>query len=651
MDKDSLIELAEKHGISSETSPAPAPSSPSSVADKPKPKPKPESKGTENTAATALPPNDFLCPITQHLMEHPVTTVLGNTYEYAAVSKWLKKSSNDPITNEPLRSKNLNKNLVLRSMIQAWIVSNPIDAAPYRYTEAVIPPAHFEDAATGKVDEEDIPSLTNEASLGRVIQYCGACPRKTKAQRIATGEAPPPVHTPSGKVAYEFRCNPVSNANGLEIRALPASVWVPVPIRGATSAFLTPQGLVFFNPKDILETRVVVEGDDDGDGQESCKFKEKCTNTDCKYSHNFPCRFGVGCRDKAKCKLLHPDLSSVVPLGAAYPLNTACKYNAACTAKGCTFAHPIGRMGRIERAQKKIFATHNQDLTPLDSGPVPIEIGMAPPGSTAFCFQGEFVFFFTPYPGAWAKEHYKSVTVHRFDSKKTMTYHKVADYSLEGHYCNSAVGSHGFMVLSWWPFEDEAMRAIWESGRQIASQDKELQAAKKELETVKKASALALTAKDDALARSAQTIRALTAKQQAKDLAFRQRAEQQKAQRAQQINERLARIQRESAWKATRAAQARTRSERFRMRDPIHVYALDSGKNGSSESDWRLVLDYHKGAHALEVFAPSEGSGNQRLLVTENDQVFAFDLLQLTSNDVRNIGKLPIVPGRLCADF
>jgi hypothetical protein len=59
------------------------------------------------------------------------------------------------------------------------------------------------------------------------------------------------------------------------------------------------------------------------------------------------------------------------------------------------------------------------------------------------------------------------------------------------------------MVLSWWPFEEEAIRAIWESGHQLAYQEKELQAAKKEIEAFKKVSALALKAKDDALARSA----------------------------------------------------------------------------------------------------------------------------------------------------
>ncbi len=30
------------------------------------------------------PPGSFLCPITHYLMEHPMATVLGHTYEYAA---------------------------------------------------------------------------------------------------------------------------------------------------------------------------------------------------------------------------------------------------------------------------------------------------------------------------------------------------------------------------------------------------------------------------------------------------------------------------------------------------------------------------------------------------------------------------------------
>lgn len=126
------------------------------------------------------------------------------------------------------------------------------------------------------------------------------------------------------------------------------------------------------------------------------------------------------------------------------------------------------------------------------------------------------------------------------------------------------------------------------------------------------------------------------------------RYEQQKAER----NERL---RRESEWRSQRAAMARSRaadmfSERLRMRDPIHVYALKPGRDGASAASWELILDYHKGAHALDLYAPSQSTPkSQRLLITEDKSVFEFELH--IPADFSQIGKLPLLPGRLCDGF
>lgn len=39
----------------------------------------------------------------------------------------------------------------------------------------------------------------------------------------------------------------------------------------------------------------------------TCKFFPKCTNMNCKYLHPKPCRYGMGCRDKANCTFSHPE--------------------------------------------------------------------------------------------------------------------------------------------------------------------------------------------------------------------------------------------------------------------------------------------------------------------------------------------------------
>jgi hypothetical protein len=44
-------------------------------------------------------PPEFLCPITCEVMKEPIILEDGFTYEYSAISKWLKKSVLSPMTN------------------------------------------------------------------------------------------------------------------------------------------------------------------------------------------------------------------------------------------------------------------------------------------------------------------------------------------------------------------------------------------------------------------------------------------------------------------------------------------------------------------------------------------------------------------------
>lgn len=350
----------------------------------------------------------------------------------------------------------------------------------------------------------------SEPTLGKVITYKSCNVKKTKVERVLARDAPPTVTVTSG-MSYEFRqagsADAVSHTS-LEIRQVVKSCagdWVPVPIPGATSVHCTPLGLIFYNPKELQDTFVVEDDTEETPGmfgtRSPCKFNP-CNKAGCTFSHNIACRFGVGCRDKlGSCNMVHPDPSSVVPIGSAYPLTVACKFGPACSDKRCHFAHPNGRLGRLERTQKPIFATHNHDLMQLEGSPIPIEIGEAPKGANKFTFQGEFIFFYTPFPGPWAREHFKTVTIHRFDAE-TSKYSKLGDYELDGHYCNTAVGVGNFFILSWWPFEDEAMRAIWEAGRQLREQNKALLAKDRALAAAVKDAERANKEKDEALAAS-----------------------------------------------------------------------------------------------------------------------------------------------------
>jgi hypothetical protein len=140
-------------------------------------------------------PTAFKCPITHLLLEHPVITTGGNTYEYSAISAWLADKDTDPLTNERLRSKELVPNLLLRSQVQEWVAENPAAATACRNRDAVpLPPRAAAKAADPKTASQADPSGKAEkgggssgaqCALTDVLQFVGSSPRPNKAQRSA----------------------------------------------------------------------------------------------------------------------------------------------------------------------------------------------------------------------------------------------------------------------------------------------------------------------------------------------------------------------------------------------------------------------------------------------------------------------------------
>ncbi|XP_055822313.1 putative E3 ubiquitin-protein ligase LIN-1 isoform X2 [Solanum dulcamara] len=68
------------------------------------------------------PPKDFVCPITTHVLEDPVTLETGQTYERKAIQEWLERgNATCPITRQKLHSTQLPKtNYVLKRLIASW---------------------------------------------------------------------------------------------------------------------------------------------------------------------------------------------------------------------------------------------------------------------------------------------------------------------------------------------------------------------------------------------------------------------------------------------------------------------------------------------------------------------------------------------------
>ncbi|KAJ0031553.1 hypothetical protein Pint_13215 [Pistacia integerrima] len=72
------------------------------------------------------PPKDFVCPITSHVFDDPVTLETGQTYERKAIQEWIERgNSTCPITRQKLHSTQLPKtNYVLKRLIASWQEDN-----------------------------------------------------------------------------------------------------------------------------------------------------------------------------------------------------------------------------------------------------------------------------------------------------------------------------------------------------------------------------------------------------------------------------------------------------------------------------------------------------------------------------------------------
>jgi len=70
-------------------------------------------------------PPQFRCPISQELMEDPVTTADGHTYERREIFRWLCLHNTSPLTGAPLPNKSLTPAISLRQLIATFRVEHP----------------------------------------------------------------------------------------------------------------------------------------------------------------------------------------------------------------------------------------------------------------------------------------------------------------------------------------------------------------------------------------------------------------------------------------------------------------------------------------------------------------------------------------------
>lgn len=563
-------------------------------------------------------PDFFTCPITLKVMKYPFQTEIGHSYEYSAIAQWLKDHDTDPKTNVKLTTKSITPNHSLRASIDNWLVEHPEVAESLQEVER--PPAEA--------------YQVRDKGLDQIVRYCGTTSNDGSKKKLDI--ALPQSFAAFGHT-YRFTsiaADPPNEGSQKVQISCDDGPFIDMPDR---AVFATQKGLVFYDPTEYRDARVLPGTDTVA----ACKYQTMCTATDCPYAHPFVCWFGVACRKKTKgCKFQHPSPDSVVPVTDK---RIQCKYNTSCSNQTCIFAHSSGRM-TIPRVKARICVSHSLTLEPLPDG---IEVSLDLP-EEAICFQiqGQYVCSFQPYPGTWAKRHFKFVTVHRFDDS-VGGYKTVDSYSLGGHYCNSAAVGGRYIIISFWPFEDEAMRTAWECLRVARTMEKDLKSKTKLCTELK----VQLEERDQTIAELKQGLAA--AKAVANHASAEAAATRQDLQRA---REEASAVRREAAasenrWRQQMAAYEYERAERLRQRDPIHIYALADGATGARAEEWCQVLDYHKGAHGLELGAPAL-NGIQTLDVTLHKKVHRFELV--VPRDVASFASqvsLPLQPNALCTEF
>ena len=64
--------------------------------------------------------NSFICRISQIMMENPVITPYGTTYEKSAIIDWISKNKNDFMTKKVLNENMLVNNYMLKVAIKNY---------------------------------------------------------------------------------------------------------------------------------------------------------------------------------------------------------------------------------------------------------------------------------------------------------------------------------------------------------------------------------------------------------------------------------------------------------------------------------------------------------------------------------------------------
>eukprot|EP00434_Breviolum_minutum_P032940 symbB.v1.2.029141.t1/scaffold3160.1/size62170/1 len=123
-----------------------------------------EPSASEPSASSSVPPNEYICPISQEVMKDPVTTCDGHTYDRKSIEEWLSGNNTSPITGLPLLNKTLIPNHSLRKLIQEPYKPHSLEMALEHLMTEVEEGAEPEGAKEVEVEEMPERDIFGEAS-------------------------------------------------------------------------------------------------------------------------------------------------------------------------------------------------------------------------------------------------------------------------------------------------------------------------------------------------------------------------------------------------------------------------------------------------------------------------------------------------------
>ncbi len=105
---------------------------------------------TPDDVITAVP-SEFLCPITQAIMNDPVQLHDGGTFDRRAIADWFEHGNvTNPLTSKRLPDRTLTPNYVLRAAIDEWLLSRTASAEARQFRLALNEVEVFESQPLGR---------------------------------------------------------------------------------------------------------------------------------------------------------------------------------------------------------------------------------------------------------------------------------------------------------------------------------------------------------------------------------------------------------------------------------------------------------------------------------------------------------------------